>query len=89
MEKKQKILTYFSFLLLLVTLVNTFAWQYLIFLFFGFLAASFEWLKNKSLVYSLILFFAACLVSFHFRQAGYCLVTNPLIASCVLMKLLF
>lgn len=75
-------LRFFSLLLLLITITNSFTWQHhFVFLFPAFLSATFYLLKKKRPLYGLILAVAAFLVGFHFRDLEYFLLTNSIIAS--------
>jgi len=75
-------LRFFSLLLLLITITNSFAWQHhLVFLFPAFLSASFYLIEKKEPLFGVILALAALLVGFHFRDLEYFLLTNPLIGS--------
>jgi len=75
-------LKFFSLLLLLITITNSFAWQHhLVFLFPAFLSASFYLIEKKEPLFGVILALAALLVGLHFRDPEHFLLTNPLIAS--------
>jgi len=84
-KKKDRILndlTFFSLILAITTIGNSFTWQHhLVFLFPGFIAETTYVLRNRVKIRGILLFLSAVLVGYHFPDIAHPPTTNPIFIS--------
>lgn len=81
-EDSHRDLVFFSLILAISTVGNSFAWQHhLVFLFPGFVAETMYFLKSKSTIRGILLVLSIVLVGYHFPDIAHPPTTNPLLIS--------